>query len=236
MKLGIIAAGEGSRLKNDGFDSPKPLINICGKSLLERLFITASLNNFESVNIIINSENLLISDFIKKFSDSYHIPYNLIIKSTPSSFHSFYELGKFLCEDNFCLSTIDSVYSSTEFSSYVESCRQISSKGLIALTGFVDDEKPLWAETDGNLNITAFTDSKGKSNYVTGGIYYFRKGVYDIAEEAMKLNINRLRNFLRFLLTRDFPLSGFVFDKIIDVDRKEDIQVAENFIKINQRN
>ena len=37
MKFAIIAAGEGSRLAAEGVNSPKPLVEICGEALVDRL-------------------------------------------------------------------------------------------------------------------------------------------------------------------------------------------------------
>ena len=43
---GILAAGEGSRLKRDGWDLPKPLVPVAGVSLLEH-----TLGNFQAAGI-----------------------------------------------------------------------------------------------------------------------------------------------------------------------------------------
>ena len=37
MKFGIIAAGEGSRLSSEGIGSPKPLVEVGGEKLIDRL-------------------------------------------------------------------------------------------------------------------------------------------------------------------------------------------------------
>ena len=49
-------------------------------------------------------------------------------------------------------------------------------EGMMAVTSFVDDEKPLYVETDKEMNITAFLDapadgrSDDESEFVSGGI------------------------------------------------------------------
>ena len=37
MKYAIIAAGEGSRLREEGIKVPKPMVNLRGEMLIERL-------------------------------------------------------------------------------------------------------------------------------------------------------------------------------------------------------
>ena len=37
MKFAIIAAGEGSRLANEGINAPKPLVEVGGEKLIDRL-------------------------------------------------------------------------------------------------------------------------------------------------------------------------------------------------------
>ena len=38
MKFAIIAAGEGSRLQQEGVALPKPLVHVGGEALIDRLF------------------------------------------------------------------------------------------------------------------------------------------------------------------------------------------------------
>ena len=40
MKFAVIAAGEGSRLSNEGVEVPKPLVRVCGEPLIDRLLST----------------------------------------------------------------------------------------------------------------------------------------------------------------------------------------------------
>jgi len=231
MKFGIIAAGEGLRFKEAGIQTPKPLIKINNISLIERAFIVASFAGFESINIIINKSNKSFRSLLEQYSIKYSIQLNLIIRTTPSSFHSFFELGKYLDGSDFCFTTIDSIYSPYEFRNYINSCKSNKSSGLLAVTNFVDDEKPLWVTINDKNNITAFSDTMEQNTYVTGGIYYFKNGVYKFADNAMDLKIERLRNFLRFLIENNLTLDAFRFSKIIDVDREQDIVTAEEYLK-----
>ena len=79
--------------------------------------------------------------------------------------------------------------------------------------------------------IIKFSDSKEGYNWATGGIYFFSPRIFDEVETALEKGILRLRNFLRFLISKGYVLKGFSFSKIIDVDHISDIVKAELFIK-----
>ena len=57
MNYAIIAAGEGSRLRQEGFKSVKPLVEVCGEHLIERLIRIFKSNDAEQISVIINEES-----------------------------------------------------------------------------------------------------------------------------------------------------------------------------------
>jgi NDP-sugar pyrophosphorylase family protein len=236
MNLGIIAAGDGQRLKDEGVKEPKPLIKIHGKTLLERALDVAVRYKFESCNLIINArfkEDVLNSGILNNYSG---INVNYIFKSTPSSLHSLHELKIFLSEDSFCLMTIDSIFKESEFSVFIKSAEEDNLyDGLIAVTDFVDDEKPLWVGITDDNGITGFGDEFKSSGFVTGGIYFLKKGVIEYAGIALEKNKVRLRNFLQYLIEAGVKLKAVPFSKIIDVDHVSDLAESEKFLQENQR-
>ena len=54
MKFAIIAAGEGSRLAEEGITTPKPLIPLNGVPMIERLVRIFAANDAEEIVIIVN--------------------------------------------------------------------------------------------------------------------------------------------------------------------------------------
>ena len=65
MKFAIIAAGEGSRLQEEGIESPKPLVEIRGEKLLERLVRIFRQNGAEEIVIIVNAHTPRTERFVK---------------------------------------------------------------------------------------------------------------------------------------------------------------------------
>lgn len=230
MKYAIIAAGEGSRLASEGVKSPKPLIEIQGVPLIERLVKLFMRHGANSVSIIINEQQPQTIARLKELQGEF--PINLVIKDTPSSMHSMHALMPHLQgEEKFCLTTVDTIFREEEFAHYIKVFEANDCDGLMAVTDYIDDEKPLYVETDGRLNITAFCDSRqAESKYISGGIYGLAPKALITLQKCMEQGVARMRNFQRMLITDGLTLQAYPFEKIIDIDHADDIQKAEEFL------
>ncbi len=230
MHYAIIAAGEGSRLKQEGIILPKPLVRINGETLLERLIRIFLKNNAESVSLIINEEMTEVQEFVSALK--LPVPFHCVVKSTPGSMHSFYTLAPFLGSGRFCLTTVDTVFQDNEFSEYIsqfESDNQVD--GVMAVTDFIDDEKPLYVATGDDLKIEGFYDSEYPGyRYISGGIYGLTPKAITILNRCMETGKLRMREFQRELVNSGLSLKAAPFSKIIDVDHAEDIEKAEAFL------
>ncbi|MDR1091994.1 MAG: NTP transferase domain-containing protein [Prevotella sp.] len=229
MNYAIIAAGEGSRLVQEGVFLPKPLVRIDGKEMIGRLLDIFLKNEAESISIIINEEMKEVQDYISK-SDM-GIPFNVVVKSTPSSMHSLFELRNFLRDGKFCLTTVDTVFDEREFSGYIQAfINDSDNDGMMAVTGFIDDEKPLYVDVDSEMDIKGFSDSPDNCKYISGGIYGLTPKAIDTLEACLREGQSRMRNFQRRLVSDQLKLKAFPFTKIVDVDHVRDIEEAEKFI------
>ncbi len=159
MHYALIAAGEGSRLKEEGVEVPKPLVRIQGLPMIERLIRIFMNNGARSISVICNEQMHEVQDFLLSVKDSdllcaideegkaYTCQLNVVVKTTPSSMHSLAELSKVIPEGKFCLTTVDTIFSEKEFSKYIRAFAamdETQADGLFAVSPFVDDEKPLW--------------------------------------------------------------------------------------------
>lgn len=230
MKYAIIAAGEGSRLAQEGVARPKPLVELNGIVLLDRLINIFCKNNAESISIIVNEEMTEVHHHIESLNLS--IPLHVIVKSTPSSMHSFYELRESLQGGKFCLTTVDTIFLENEFGNFIEAFENYSEgDGMMAVTDFIDDEKPLYVATDQSLRITDFLDSiEGDIQYISGGIYCLNSKAIQTLENCLAKGMSRMRNYQRQLIKDGLTLMAYPFQKIIDVDHADDIKKAEAFL------
>ena len=229
MKFAIIAAGEGSRLADEGIIQSKPLVKIGNVPLIDRLIRIAEQNHAEQVNIIVNERMRDVREHL--FTSHYTIPVNIVVQSTPSSMHSLFVLAPYLHQSPFCLTTVDAVFHEREFQEYLTFAQsQHESDGVLAVTDFIDDEKPLCVEFDETQRIIGFSDTKEHYHYATGGIYYFSPKIFDVVDAVLATGTLRLRNFLRYLIDHGYTLRAFPFSKIVDVDHASDIRIAEQFL------
>ncbi|MBR5814019.1 MAG: NTP transferase domain-containing protein [Bacteroidaceae bacterium] len=228
MKFAIIAAGEGSRLASEGITTPKPMIPLQGTPMIERLVRIFMRNGAASVSIIINEEQPQTLAHLKELQKE--LPIEIVVKNTPSSMHSMHALSHHLQGDKFCLTTVDTLFHEEEFAAYIKAFDK-SDEGIMAVTDYIDDEKPLYVDTDEALNITAFHDNPSEqSRYISGGIYALPPQALDILDKCIAEGIERMRNFQRRLVESGMKLKAHPFSKIIDIDHAEDIEKAEKFL------
>lgn len=229
MKFAIIAAGEGSRLAQEGVKEPKPLIKLQGIPIIERLVMLFASHSAESINIIINGQQPDTLRLLKELQERY--PINTVVKDTPSSMHSLHALSHLLRGGKFCLTTVDTIFKEREFTEYIKAFETSTLDGLMAVTDYIDDEKPLYVETDAELGITAFADTPTDcSRYISGGIYGLSDKALDILDRCMADGIGRMRNFQRRLVSDGLKLKAYPFGKIIDIDHADEIAKAEKFL------
>ena len=230
MNYAIIAAGEGSRLAQEGVAKPKPLVDICGEPMIGRLVNLFCRCNAESISIIVNEQMTEVREYIESLS--LDIPLNLVVKTTPSSMHSFFELSRVIPKGRFCLTTVDTIFREQDFRPYIEAMEADERyDGMMAVTDYIDDEKPLYVQTDNDLNITAFRDERyDGAKYISGGIYALNEKAIDVLADCMERGVARMRNFQRALVDAGLRLKAYPMGKILDVDHAGDIEKAENFI------
>lgn len=238
MKYALIAAGQGSRLVSDGIQTPKPLVKVGGEPLLARLFRIFLNNNADSVCIIINEEMHEVRDFLEQQRLS--IPLQVVVKSTPDSFHSFYELMPYLKgEGKFCLTTVDPIFSESEFSDYIRTFEaDDEDDALMAVTDFIDDERPLYVKTrPEDLKITGYaSESYVGCHYISGGIYCMNQKALSLLPAAMEKGVSRMRGFQQYLVDTGLRVHAYPFSKVIDIDHAADVEKAKRFLEEQNSN
>lgn len=241
MKYAIIAAGEGSRLAAEGIGAPKPMVKVHGEHLIDRLIRVFMQNDAEEIVVICNDRTTVVSQHLFDLEEDglqgHPVPLQFKVRSTPSSMHSFYELREFLGDSPFVLTTVDTIFREEEFHEYVkafEAVLQAGSDGLMGVTSYVDDEKPLYVGTDKDMNVTGFYDNNDQQcTYISGGIYGLAPSAIQTLENCMERGESRMRNFQRGLIRDGRKLKAFAFSKVLDIDHAGDIKKAEDFLNEN---
>lgn len=239
MKYAVIAAGEGSRLAAEGIAEPKPLVRVGGEPLIDRLIRVFMDNEAEEIVVICNDITSQVSRHLTQIQrdglNGRPVPLRFVVKSTPSSMHSFYEISSLLGDRPFCLTTVDTIFREQEFAGYVADFRKTvveedSADGLMGVTDYIDDEKPLYVDTDRDLNITAFLDRSDTCPLISGGIYGLTSSAIDTLRSCIERGESRMRNFQRALIADGCRLKAWKFSKVLDIDHAGDIVKAEQFL------
>jgi NDP-sugar pyrophosphorylase family protein len=229
MRFAIISAGEGSRLANEGFNKPKPLVPICGIPMIERLIGIFMRSGATEIAVIINGDNPETVQFMQLLKNRY--PIDLIVKRTQSSMHSLYELRHFLRDDKFCLTTVDTIFKEEQFFGFMDAFKSLDSSGLMGVTDFVDDEKPLFVGTNQDMDIVGFYDEPNECKFVSAGVYALPSSAIEVLEKCVESGQTRMRNFQRQLIADEIHLKAYSLGRVVDVDHVSDMSVAESLLQ-----
>jgi len=234
MKYAIIAAGEGSRLAQEGVQSPKPLVKVGGEQLIDRLIRVFMANGASEICVICNEQMTAVADYLKTIVEAGRVPLRYKVKSTPSSMHSFWELSSWLHDEPFVLTTVDTIFRECDFSTYAKTFELMAKSGeidgLMGVTDYIDDEKPLYVGTNDAMKITGFYDMDENPKFISGGIYGLTPKAIPVLQRCIERGESRMRNFQRALVIEGLNLKAYQFTKVLDIDHASDIEKAEAFL------
>lgn len=216
---GVIAAGRGSRLK--GLGVPKPMVEVAGVPLIDHVLGNLEAAGVVAVAVIFNSAEEGCAVYVKEHFGS--LVSKVIVKSTRSSLQSFREILQAAPKGRLLVSTVDAFCPREDFLRFAKAAAKTPSDTLVlGVTGFVEDEKPLWVTTTRKGRVTVVGGASGDA--VTAGIYVIPERV-----RRMRIpdSLPRLRDFLAWLCKSGEPMQAIAIGKVVDVDRAEDLESAE---------
>lgn len=220
---GVIAAGKGSRLKSLGV--PKPMVEVAGVPLIDHVLGNLGAAGVVSAAVIFNSAEEGCAAYVKERFGS--LVTKVIVKNTRSSLESFREILGAAPKGRLLVSTVDAFCAREDFLRFAKAAAKTPSDAVVlAVTSFVEDEKPLWVTTTRKGRVTAVGGSTGDG--VTAGIYV-------IPERVRRMRIPdtlpRLRDYLAWLCKSGEPMQAIEIGKVVDVDRAEDLESAEELAR-----
>lgn len=216
---GIIAAGEGSRLRSLG--RAKPLVPVAGVPLVERVVSNFAAAGIRSVAVIFNGEEQDCVDFVReRFPD---LVKTVVVRTTPHSLASFQMILGCSPPGRLLVATVDTLCSTEDFVAFVrEAERAPEAETVLAVTPLVSDEKPLWVRRDASGRVTEIGGPSGDA--VTAGFYVVSERARALEPPA---NLRRLREYLAWLCASGEPIRAVTIEKAVDIDRPEDVRLAE---------
>ncbi len=235
MKFAIIAAGDGSRLAQEGVVEAKPMVRVRGERLIDRLIRIFVANNATEIIVVCNEQMTDVASHLLDIQNNglngKPVPLRFVVQSTPSSMHSFYVLRDFLRDEPFILTTVDTIFNESEFHDYVLSFQKKSASGLASLMGvtdYIDDEKPLYVGVDDTMHINGYYDRvQPDTRFISAGIYGLTPPALSVLESCVKQGESRMRNFQRALVAAGLQIEAYPLTRVFDIDHLEDIRKAE---------
>lgn len=229
MKAAIIAAGLGERLHRAGIAEPKPLVRVAGRPLIDYALGAIAASGITSVACIVNEIFEGIEGHCRATWPA--LQFDFVRRTTPSSMESLFALEPLLRE-RFVLMTVDSIFAPEVLSRFLDAAAtRPGADGVLAITDFVDDEKPLWTKVDDGGRVVALGADAIGSEWITAGIYVLEPRIFAEIETARARRFSALRQFLGHLVAAGYRLDAEPMGKSLDVDRPEDIAVAEAFVR-----
>jgi NDP-sugar pyrophosphorylase family protein len=230
MKAALIAAGLGERLAEAGITVPKPLVEVAGKPLVDHVLDAVAAAGIAEVACIFNAEADAVEAHCRARRGGPRL--HIVRRTTPSSMESLFTLAPHLGAGPFLLLTVDAVFAPGVLPDFLAAAaRHGDADVALAVTDFVDDEKPLRLALRGDGRVTALGEAAAASPLVTAGFYVLHPRVFAEIDAARAARLSALRQYLALLLERGYRLYGVRTGKTVDVDRPEDIAAAEAFVR-----
>jgi NDP-sugar pyrophosphorylase family protein len=225
LRGGIIAAGDGDRLRAAGYAMPKPLVPVGGEPLLVRLIANFAAAGIGELTVIVNDFGRACCDILtQRFPD---LEVRCIVKTTRSSLESFFEVAHDPSPGRMLIATVDAVCAADDFVRFVAAAvARPPEATVLGITPLVSDEKPFWVNMAAGGRVQALGGTTG--DFVTAGFYLVPDRVRRMTPAP---HLTRLREFLASLALTGERLYGEIIDTVVDVDRAEDVVLAEALIR-----
>lgn len=218
---GIIAAGQGTRLRAEGYRVSKPMVPVAGRPLIDRTLARFRAVGIRRLTIIINDTCDDCRQWLRDHAGDFEV--DLIVRTTPSSFASFQIVVDRLVGAPAVITTIDAIMPVNDFCTFVRSATDIAKNAIaLGLTNYVDDESPLWATLDAaDRRVRLLGGTRG--THVTAGLYWLSAQ----PPPEPTIGFARLRDYLGWLVAEHQPVYGIALPRVFDIDRARDIAAAE---------
>lgn len=204
---------------------PKLMVPVSGVPLIEHVVGNFVAAGIAPLAIIVNEEGSDGAHWVRTRFPDWDI--RVLTKTTRSSLESFQELARRAHAGRTLISTVDAWCPVDDFVRFVETARRYPNEAtVIAVTPFVADERPLWATIDRTGRVTRLDGDSG--DVVTAGLYLVSRPVRRMIVQHPS---GRLRDFLAWLVARGEPVYGLSIPVVVDVDRAEDVALAEALAK-----
>jgi choline kinase len=226
----ILAAGRGERLRAHGPDLPKPLVILEGETLLARqarLLLEAGVNR---VIAVVNSET---AGLIERDAIAILDRVTIVVRDTPNSMETLFELGEHLTSRWFLAATVDTVLGPGEMTRFAQRAIALvggesGAGGVLGVVRWRGDERPLFVEVNEGGAIRKIGAASAAA--VTAGVYFLPRSIFKFRRRAREAGFSALREFLAGLVEWGVGLHAVELNEVIDIDEVADLEAARGLL------
>lgn len=223
----IPMAGKGSRFAKEGYDLPKYMLEVNGKTLFEYSINSLPLDIADKIIFVCleNHESLGVSKFIKEKTKHKNIEIIKLKNVTRGQAETIYKCKNHIdSNDEILIYNIDTAFSSKNLKKVLRD-KKTRKDGVIG--AFIDkssDNKWSFASLDDSNNVARTEEKEKISDYALTGLYHFSKAS-DFFDTAKKYIENDLTVRGEFYVA---PM----YNDLIRREKKYVLDIVEDFIPL----
>lgn len=232
----ILAGGEGTRLAADGVGDPKATVAVAGRPQMLRLVDTLGALGCPTITCMLRDAAVgafPVLDAAIAAAAGHGPTVSVFACHTPSSLHTLVDgLAHVPPGDVFC-TMVDTVMRARDWRAVftaAEAALGAGADAVLAVTPYVDDDRPLWVHRDRLGAARLVGDTPVAPPCVTGGVYAFGPRARKEAARARRQGASRMRGFLAQLVADDYRVATVEVPRIVDLDRRRDLDVANAWL------
>lgn len=175
MKIVVPMAGAGRRFSEAGFTVPKPLIDVAGRPMIERVLENLSVAGAQFI-LIVRSEHLQShGERIRALQDAYDTHVISIDHLTEGQASTVFLAARLINTDESLVIANSDQIIDISLADYIADSDRRGLDGSI-LTFLCDDPKWSYAAVDDEGLVTCVAEKQAISRHATVGIYYWKQG------------------------------------------------------------
>ena len=223
----VLAGGEGSRLASEGVTTPKAVVPIGGRPLVQWTIAGLRRAGVTEVTVALRDD---AARWIEASGEPAVTDAATLVVATPSSLHTLVEALRALPPGPVLCTMVDTLLPESDWAAVGATMRADVERGAdaaILTTAVGDDESPLHVTITAGRRITGFPeDALFGSGQVTGGVYLLSPRARQHAVTALETGTSRIRGYLRSLVAAGYRLTAVPVAESIDLDHATDLARA----------
>lgn len=193
INIVIPMAGEGSRFVKEGFQKPKPFIDVAGKPMICRVMENINIPNAKFYLIARQSHLDREPEIVETIKNSYDVTFIGIDKLTEGTACTVLFAKKYIDNDTPLLIANSDQIVDCELSNLVNNCLDSKFDGsILTFDEKTRNKKWSFAKLDDNGFVIEVKEKEPISDFATVGIYFYSKGKYFV-DSAIEMIINNDR-------------------------------------------